>query len=282
MRRLVLTIVAGALVAGGCASGGEPGGADVTVDATTSTAVPPSTTTSTRPVTTSTAPTETLGGRMTMEIDGRERVYQLFVPPGHDIHEPAPLVIVAHGGRSSSSVVIGRSGFDALAAEEGIVVVYPEGDQGVWDFDDGAGMDRPEVDDVRFVSAVIDEVAAMVAIDEERVYAVGFSQGFGLAALLACHTPDRISSVVSVAGLIHHDGAACPEPRPARVLAIAGEGDPNTTGGHRICPLPTLPGPSPTRSRPGRQPTDATRPPRRRRCRRRSPGSSTRASAGRR
>lgn len=245
MHRLTFTVTALILLTAGCATEPAADTSSTVIPEVASTSESPVTTATatTRPTTTSIVTSDTIGGRRTLELEGGSRVYELFIPPGHDIHQPAPLVVVAHGGRGSASMVIARSGFDALAAEEGIIVVYPQGVDGVWDFDDEAEMDREEVNDVEFISALIDQVADAVAIDDERVYVVGFSQGFGLAALLACHMSDRIVAVVSVAGLHHHDGAACPEPQSARVLAIAGETDPITTEGAPNLPFADPPGP---------------------------------------
>lgn len=193
---------------------------------------------------TSTTNHENLGGRMSIEIDGRTRSYILFVPPGHDVDKPAPLVINAHGAPSNPAAQAALSGFDELAAEEGVIVVYPAAVSGIWDFEDGDEMDRPDVNDLHFIETLIDEVSGLVSVDTDRIYALGFSMGAGISNLVACHLPEQIAAVVQVAGLMHYDGPACPRPIPIPVLAIIGEADPITTQGTQDLPFADQPRPA--------------------------------------
>lgn len=193
---------------------------------------------------TTTSEGESLGGQMTIDIDGRTRSYLLFIPPGHNVDEPAPLVVNSHGVPSNPTAQVRLSRFDDLAAEEGIVVVYPAAVDEVWDFEDGEEMDRADVNDIDFIEALIEEVSEMVAIDTNRIYAIGFSAGGGISNLFACHMPDRIAAIVQVAGFFHLDGPACPIPRPIPVLAIIGESDPITTQGTKDLPVADQPLPA--------------------------------------
>jgi polyhydroxybutyrate depolymerase len=179
---------------------------------------------------------------MTVDVGGRSRSSLLFVPPGHDVDEPAPLVIKLHGAPSSPEIQVVQSNLNRTASEEGIVVVHPAAVDGVWDFEDGGGMDA-DVNDVEFISAVIGQVSPIVTIDPDRVYAIGFSQGAGFSAFLACHMPEQIAAVVAVAALMCVDGPACPQPQPTRVMGIVGAADPITTRGTGDLPFVDLPGP---------------------------------------
>ena len=186
---------------------------------------------------------------MTINVDGRDRSYLLFVPPGHNADAPAPLVINLHGGPGSGLGQLHMSGFNELAAEQGIVVVYPSAFTGFWDFEDGEGTDRPDLNDLEFITAVIDRVSADVSIDPGRIYAIGFSMGTGMSNILACRMPDRIAAIAQVAGFMHMDGPACPEPEPTRVLAIIGEADPITSHGTQDLPLADQPLPADVEAR---------------------------------
>ena len=46
-----------------------------------------------------------------------------------------------------------------------------------------------------------------------------------MASILSCLLPDRFAAYVSVAMLAHYDPPVCPDPRPARLLAVVGETD---------------------------------------------------------
>lgn len=56
------------------------------------------------------------------------------------------------------------------------------------------------VDDVSFVSALIDHLQQQINIDSHKVYATGFSRGGILTQALACKLPNKIAGFASVAG----------------------------------------------------------------------------------
>lgn len=106
---------------------------------------------------------------------GLERTYRLHVPPGHDRTPPAPLMIVLHGGGGDGRGMpkLTEGGFDRLADREGFIVAYPDGIENHWN--DGRGNEsyraqRERVDDVGFMGALIDALAASHGIDRARVY----------------------------------------------------------------------------------------------------------------
>ena len=65
-----------------------------------------------------------------MNYEERIRTYQLHIPPLRDERGHHPLVIVLHGGGGKGQNMkqyLTRGEFDALADEEGFVVIYPDG-----------------------------------------------------------------------------------------------------------------------------------------------------------
>jgi polyhydroxybutyrate depolymerase len=164
----------------------------------------------------------------TLTSGGRERGYRLFVPPGYDGRKRLALVLELHGSGGTAAGQASTSRFDALAAREGFLVAslqaVAEGNR--WNVPITAN--RP--DDVRYVSDVIDHVAARVCTDEARVYATGFSGGARMSSLLACKLGARIAAIAPMAGL------RWPGPcdgRPIPVLTLHGVADPqNTYNGH--------------------------------------------------
>ena len=210
--------------------------AAVAADTTTTTQTATAATTTTTGVVTTTSQAA-LSESMAVEVDGQSRSYLLFVPSGHDITDPAPLVINSHGGQGTPERQVASSRFNETAETEGIVVAYPGAIGGVWDLSGDS--------DVDFISALIDDVSQIVAIDPSRIYAIGFSQGAGITALLACRIPERIAAVATVASVHHNDAPACPEPQPARLLGIVGATDPITNSGFTISDprIPDPPGP---------------------------------------
>ncbi len=211
MRVMLAELVALVLLLSGCGSDGESEAQSTQPGANPTTTVITSTTT------TSAAPATSEPTSTTTVVADTDRTYELLIPASVDPSVPAPLVFNLHGIWGSASAQMSRSGFSSKAESEGIVLVHPEGVDGVWDLATTA--------DVEYIAQIIDDVSAVTAIDSDRVYAIGFSQGGALATYLACHLPDRIAAVASVAGLQHHDAPACPEHSPARLLTFAGETD---------------------------------------------------------
>jgi polyhydroxybutyrate depolymerase len=164
----------------------------------------------------------------TLTSGGRERTYRLFVPPSYDGRAPLPLVLDLHGSGGNSGGQAATSRFEALAASEGFLVATlqagAEGNRWNVPVTDA----RP--DDVRYVSDVIDHVAARVCTDVSRVYATGFSGGARMSSLLACRLNDRIAAIAPMAGL--RWPGPC-EGRAIPVLTFHGLADPqNTYDGH--------------------------------------------------
>lgn len=154
--------------------------------------------------------------------DDLDRSYVVYIPPGYDHENPAPLVLSFHGYSNSPQQQEDWSGLSEKAARAGFVLVYPSGTGAIsgWNGGDCCGS---MVDDVGFVGALLDTLQAELCIDPRRVYATGFSNGGFLSHRLACELPDRIAAIAAVAGLMGIDD--CAPARPMPVLQMHGTGD---------------------------------------------------------
>jgi polyhydroxybutyrate depolymerase len=159
---------------------------------------------------------------------GLERTYLLHVPP--NVSQPAPLVIVLHGGSGTGVQMERMSGFSALSDRDGFIVAYPDGLGRNWY--DGRAFDRSEAhrerrDDVAFIDAMIDEISRTHAIDPDRIFATGISNGGFFSNYLGAKLSHRIAAIAPVVGGIadpfHKEFK--PE-RPVAVLMIQGTDDP--------------------------------------------------------
>lgn len=163
-----------------------------------------------------------------IDVDGVAREYRLFVPSSVREGVPAPLVIGMHGGFGNAAQFARSSGFDDEAERGGFIAVYPQGLGRVPTWNGGACCGyaaRNDVDDVGFISALIDEVAAGYPVDLGRVYAVGHSNGAIMAFRLACELSDRIAAIGAVAGSL--EIGSCAMEQPVSVLSIHGDADLN-------------------------------------------------------
>lgn len=151
---------------------------------------------------------------------GTTRTFQQVVPTAAGA-TPVPLVVDLHGYLSGAAGEAAITNLGVLAESAGFVLVTPQGssDKPYWN----AAPDPTLPDDVAFVSALIDDVAARLCIDPARVYVDGFSNGAFLASLVACRLADKVAAVAAVSGLVFPAG--CAPGRPIPVLALHGTAD---------------------------------------------------------
>lgn len=162
----------------------------------------------------------------TFEHDGIQRSYRLHVPSGYQLGTAVPLVLNFHGYTSSADQQQYLSVMDDVADSEGFAVAYPQGSGGVPSWNAGAccgAAAQDGIDDVGFVSAVLDHVSTRLCIDPRRVYSTGLSNGGFLSHRLACELSDRIAAIAPVAGVIGI--AECEPSRSVPVLQIHGTDD---------------------------------------------------------
>jgi polyhydroxybutyrate depolymerase len=132
-----------------------------------------------------------------IQIGGEERQYLLHVPPSYDGSSAAPVVIALHGLGASAGELRDMTALADAAGARGMVTVFPEGTGAPrgWNAEALA----LGADDSAFLSALLDELATTLCIDEQRVYVAGYSNGGGMALRLACEASARIAAAAVVA-----------------------------------------------------------------------------------
>jgi polyhydroxybutyrate depolymerase len=162
----------------------------------------------------------------TIVSSGEEREYLLHVPDSYDPATPTPLVISLHAGATWPAHQMNLSRWNRLADQNGFIVVYPSGTPQLL----GAAriwrtMPRHVMTDVRFVSALIDTLAAAYNIDPARIYANGMSNGGGMVFALSCTLSDRLAAVGLVAAAQQLAPGWCAEGQPMPLIAFHGNAD---------------------------------------------------------
>jgi len=177
-------------------------------------------------------------------IDGLKRTFIYYVPQSFDTHKSVPLLIVLHGGGGTGKnmVKLTKGGFNNLSEKKGFVVVYPDGIDKHWN--DGRNNEeearKDDIDDVGFISALIDILIEKMNIDKNRVFVTGMSNGAIMSYRLACELSEKIAAIAPVAGNIPQNLlTSCSPSRPVSVLAINGVNDPLVpfTGGEVTGPF---------------------------------------------
>ena len=161
--------------------------------------------------------------------DGIQRNYIVYIPEIYDGSSAVPLVLNFHGYGSNATQQMFYGDFRDIADTEGFLLVHPEGtlsngDQ-FWNVG-FPGTTSSTIDDVGFTEALIDELSNSYAIDLDRVYATGMSNGGFMSFLLACQLSEKIAAVASVTGSMTPDTFNdCNAQHPTPVLQIHGTND---------------------------------------------------------
>ena len=161
----------------------------------------------------------------TIAVSGVKREYLLHVPPAYTKGHPLPLVLVLHGHGGDPGGTERLTGMNAVADREGFLVAYPAGLNRGWN--DGRVEVGATADDVAFLSAVIDDVAAHYDVDRGRVFATGISNGGFMSTRLACELSERVRGVGIVAATMSEAShATCKPQHPVAVVIFSGTDDP--------------------------------------------------------
>jgi polyhydroxybutyrate depolymerase len=167
-----------------------------------------------------------------LDFGGLQRTYLLYVPEGAAAGPgPKPLVLVLHGGGGSAREVrrSTRLGFERLADRHGFYVLYPDAIGRMWDTGSGEISERltPRRDDLGFLRAAIEAVAAAHPVDASRVFATGISRGGQASYMLACEAPGLVRAIVPVAMTLPEVMKAdCARGAPVGFLLVMGTADP--------------------------------------------------------
>lgn len=161
--------------------------------------------------------------------DGIQRSYRLYVPSVYDGAEAVPLVYNLHGYGSNANQQEFYGDFRSIADTANFILVLPDGteDASGTAFWNAFGSPTETVDDVGFLSALIDTLAIDYNIDLNRVYSTGMSNGGFMSYHLACNLGSRIAAIASVTGaMIDPSLLACNPEHPTPVMQIHGTADP--------------------------------------------------------
>lgn len=144
--------------------------------------------------------TTPVDGLQTLDVDGVEREYLLTVPDSDSSSEPVPLLFNFHQLQGTAEQQLADSGLEDVARGEGFILVTPQAVGGVWSV---TGFPLTSgADDLGFVNAMIDELSTTYAIDPNRIYATGMSQGGFLSFDLACNFSETFAAIAPVSGVM--------------------------------------------------------------------------------
>jgi polyhydroxybutyrate depolymerase len=163
----------------------------------------------------------------TITVDGLNRTYRLNLPPTYYENSDLPLVIALHGGGGSADQCETDYGLTIKANAENYIIVYPEGVQSdgilkVRTWNAGTCCDyavEKNIDDVHFISVLIDDLVKNYKINSKKVYLTGMSNGAILSYRLACEIPNKITAIAAVSGPLSLK-QACQSTKPIPIMHL--------------------------------------------------------------
>lgn len=164
----------------------------------------------------------------TLQFDGLTRAYEIYVPSIYDGTIAVPLIFNFHGGNGTIADQKAIGDLSPLANTDNFIAVYPQARP---DPSDGNSLNwLPKspgtFDDVPLVSALIDAIADDYQIDQNRIYACGYSLGGEFSFELACKLNNRIAAIGVVARTMQAKPENyCAPIHPTGVLTILGTDD---------------------------------------------------------
>jgi len=157
----------------------------------------------------------------TLNYDGIDRTYLLHIPSSYDGVSAVPLVVVIHPYNGYAPGFEIETGFSDKADANDFIAVYPEGlgEPRSWNAGYCCGYAvMNNIDDVGFISALIDTLTANYNIDSTRIFATGFSNGSMMAYRLAAELSHKIAAIACAAGQMMLD--ECNPDRAAPIMHL--------------------------------------------------------------
>lgn len=158
-----------------------------------------------------------------------DREYVIHIPASCDKLKPTPLVIMLHGFGGTGLTAARETGWSAKAERESFIVAYPEATRPdksspphfrrnpqAWN--DGSGRFHAaaqNIDDVAFIDAMINSIEAGFAIDPNRIFVTGFSNGASMTFRVGAELSHRIAAIAPVAGTCWLE-----QPEPSHLVSL--------------------------------------------------------------
>ena len=132
-----------------------------------------------------------------------------------------------HGLTGNSSIAMWHADFRSIADTANFIIVHPQGllnssGETHWN----VGQIGTSINDIDFISTLLDSLSLEYNIDSNRVYSTGMSNGAYMSYRLACELSDKIAAIAPVAGsYISYMLNSCNPTHSTPVLHIHGVAD---------------------------------------------------------
>lgn len=181
----------------------------------------------------------------------RARRYRVHVPTDYQDTTPYALILYFHGFGGTAEGADRGSGFSAFADQHHFIVAYGQGlpideqhGPAAWTSE---GPIDYGIDDVHYVSLMLDDLQSKLCIDAHCIFVTGISNGGSMSDYLASRLAVRIAAVAPVAGNFYYFSGGYRPSRPVPILDIHGTADTAIpyqgipTSAYPPWPLPSIP-----------------------------------------
>jgi|GEM_PF-2168938 len=164
-------------------------------------------------------------------FDGGGRPTRVFVPDDYDNVREIPLVILLHGYSASGSAQDLYFQLSNEVDRMDFILLTPDGladpqNNRYWNATPACcDFAKTGVDDVAYVTGLIDEAIERYNIDEGRVYLMGHSNGGFMSYTTACRAAPRITALMALAGTTFAEATDCEPEEPVGILHLHGTAD---------------------------------------------------------
>lgn len=163
---------------------------------------------------------------------GIKRTYKVHISAAYNNKLKTPVILNFHGGGGNADSQMKTTRMDEAADRKGFIAVYPDGTgkeflgRKFYSWNAGrccGDAKEKNIDDVGFVSAILEKIKKDFNVDENRIFITGYSNGAQMAYRLACEMSDKIAAIAPIAAIGSFD--ACNPKRAVPILHIDGTAD---------------------------------------------------------
>jgi polyhydroxybutyrate depolymerase len=147
----------------------------------------------------------------TIRHDTTLRTYKLYVPATYSELKKTALVVALHGYGNTAEEMEQTSCLSQKADSEGFIIVYPNAKNypkgnnktQIWNAGDYWEAITGGTDDVGFISLIIDIISKYYNIDQNLIFAAGFSNGGHMTYKLGFELSGKIAAIVPHSGKLN-------------------------------------------------------------------------------
>lgn len=158
-------------------------------------------------------------GKYTLDINGLEREYLLYVPSWTNSKVPKPLIITFHGRTNDNEMVrdymkLGGGSYGSTKNQKDFIVAYPAW-MWAWPYS------WSEYENIEFFDGLVTHLSENLCIDRDAVFSVGHSLGSYMSNKVSCLRWDVLRGMVGVAS----DGynGVCTAPVTSLITHLPGD-----------------------------------------------------------